>query len=158
MASLFASSEPRMPSAGVARRLPWRSSRIARAWARGDEAPTGGSSTRSPPMTAAASSALFRYRRRRLGTVGGSTAFAFAAAHPDEVRRIEHNTRHLSRPLGLPVMAVGGERSFGAAVAENLRHGASDVRQEVLPDCGHYVSDERPEELASLPLSFFDEI
>jgi pimeloyl-ACP methyl ester carboxylesterase len=53
-------------------------------------------------------------------------------------------------------MGVGGERVFGAAVAENLRHGASDVRQEVLADCGHYVSEERPAELASLLLSFFD--
>jgi pimeloyl-ACP methyl ester carboxylesterase len=30
------------------------------------------------------------------------------------------------------------------------------VRQEVLADCGHYVSEERPAELASLLLSFFD--
>jgi pimeloyl-ACP methyl ester carboxylesterase len=37
-----------------------------------------------------------------------------------------------------------------------LRHGASDVRQEILADCGHYVSEERPEELTGLLLSFFD--
>lgn len=49
-----------------------------------------------------------------------------------------------------------GRDVTGAAVAENLRHGASDVRQEVLADCGHYVSEERPEELASLLLGFFD--
>jgi pimeloyl-ACP methyl ester carboxylesterase len=117
---------------------------------------------------------------------GGSTAFAFAAAHPDEVRRlavleampagpwtetgpgrsstwfagfhqIPDLPGHLSRPLDLPVMGVGGERVFGAAVAGNLRHGASNVRQEVLADCGHYVSEERPAELADLLLSFFDE-
>jgi hypothetical protein len=32
------------------------------------------------------------------------------------------------------------------------------VREEVIADCGHYVSEERPAELASLPLGFFDEI
>ena len=64
-------------------------------------------------------------------------------------RQIEHNARHPSRPLELPFMGVGGERVFGSAVAENLRHGASNVRQEVLADCGHYVSEERPEELAA---------
>ena len=53
-------------------------------------------------------------------------------------------------------MAVGGDRLFGAAVAENLRHGASDVCKEVFADCGHYVAEERPGELASLLLSFFD--
>jgi pimeloyl-ACP methyl ester carboxylesterase/quinol monooxygenase YgiN len=70
-------------------------------------------------------------------------------------REIEYNKSHLSRPLDLPVMAVGGERFFGAAVAANLRHGASDVRQEVLADCGHYVTEERSAELAGLLLSFF---
>ena len=85
----------------------------------------------------------------------GAMASAFAR-YRGRGREIEHNTRHLSRPLDLPVMAVGGEQGvFGAAVAENLRHGASDVRQELLADCGHYVSEERPEELASLLLSFF---
>jgi pimeloyl-ACP methyl ester carboxylesterase len=85
----------------------------------------------------------------------GAMASAFAR-YRGTSRQIEHNTRHLSRPLDLPVMGVGGERVFGAAVAENLRHGASDVRQEVLADCGHYVSEERPAELASLLLGFFD--
>jgi pimeloyl-ACP methyl ester carboxylesterase len=73
----------------------------------------------------------------------GAMASAFAR-YRGIARQVEHNARHLSRPLGLPVMAVGGERAFGSAVAENLRHGASDVRQEVIADCGHYVSEERP--------------
>jgi len=87
----------------------------------------------------------------------GAMASAFARYRGNS-RQIEHNARHLSRPLDLPVLAVGGERIFGAAVAENLRHGASNVRQEVLADCGHFVSEERPEELAGLLLSFFGEI
>jgi pimeloyl-ACP methyl ester carboxylesterase len=84
----------------------------------------------------------------------GAMASAFAR-YRGTASQVEHNTRHLSRPLGLPVMAVGGERAFGAAIAENLRHGASDVRQEVIAGCGHYVSEERPAELADLLLSFF---
>jgi pimeloyl-ACP methyl ester carboxylesterase len=91
----------------------------------------------------------------RCYTRPGAMASAFAR-YRGRGREIEHNTRHLSRPLDLPVLAVGGEQVFGAAVAENLRHGASDVRQEVFADCGHYVSEERPAELASVLLSFFD--
>jgi len=91
----------------------------------------------------------------RCYTRPGAMASAFAR-YRGRGRESEHNARHLSRPLDLPVMAVGGERFLGAAVAENLRHGASDVRQEVIADCGHYVSEERPEEVASLLLSFFD--
>ena len=85
----------------------------------------------------------------------GAMASAFAR-YRGTSRQIEHNAKHLSRPLDLPVMAVGGERAFGAAVAENLLHGASNVRQEVLAGCGHYVAEERPEEVAGLLLSFFD--
>jgi pimeloyl-ACP methyl ester carboxylesterase/quinol monooxygenase YgiN len=91
----------------------------------------------------------------RCYTRPGAMASAFAR-YRGAGRQIEHNTQHLSQPLRLPVLAVGGERIFGAAVAENLRHGASDVRQEILADCGHYVSEERPEELTGLLLSFFD--
>jgi pimeloyl-ACP methyl ester carboxylesterase len=87
----------------------------------------------------------------------GAMASAFARYRGRGAgRELDHNTSHLSRPLDLPVLAVGGERFFGAAVADNLRHGASDVRQEVLAVCGHYVTEERPEELASLLLTFFD--
>ena len=87
----------------------------------------------------------------------GAMAAAFAR-YRGTARQIEHNTKHLSRPLDLPVLGVGGDRFFGAKVAENLRHGAANVGQEVFADCGHYVSEERPAELASLLLSFFDEL
>jgi pimeloyl-ACP methyl ester carboxylesterase len=107
------------------------------------------SATPGVPTSAAVDEYVRCYSRQ------GAMASAFAR-YRGTSRQIEHNTRHLSQPLDLPVMGVGGERLFGAAVAGNLRHGASDVRQEVLADCGHYVSEERPAELASLLLSFFD--
>jgi len=87
----------------------------------------------------------------------GAMASAFARYRGRGAgREVEYNKSHLSQLLDLPVMGVGGERFFGPAVAENLRHGASDVRQEVLAGCGHYVSEEQPEELAELLLGFFD--
>lgn len=73
-------------------------------------------------------------------------------------KEIRHNAEHSRGPLPVPVLAVGGERVFGGAVAENLRHGAaSDVRGEVLEGCGHYLTEERPEELSRLLLGFFGE-
>jgi pimeloyl-ACP methyl ester carboxylesterase/quinol monooxygenase YgiN len=72
-------------------------------------------------------------------------------------REIEHNTRHVRDPIATPVLAVGGERVFGRAVAENLRQAASSVRAEVIGGCGHYVSEERPHELSTLLLRFFGE-
>jgi pimeloyl-ACP methyl ester carboxylesterase len=71
--------------------------------------------------------------------------------------QIAHNTRYASEPITTPTLAVGGERVFGAAVAENLRHVASNLQTAVIDGCGHYVSEERPRELARLLLTFFDE-
>ncbi len=36
-------------------------------------------------------------------------------------RQIEHNARHLSRPLDLPIMGVGGERVFGGCLWPGVR-------------------------------------
>ena len=57
--------------------------------------------------------------------------------------------------MGLALVPEGRRIFKTLTVAENLRHGASDVRQEVLAGCGHYVSEERPEELTGLLLDFF---
>jgi pimeloyl-ACP methyl ester carboxylesterase len=43
---------------------------------------------------------------------------------------------------------------FGAAVADNLRYAAADIRGEVIPGCGHYVAEERPAQVAELILDF----
>jgi pimeloyl-ACP methyl ester carboxylesterase/quinol monooxygenase YgiN len=72
-------------------------------------------------------------------------------------REIEHNTRYARDAITTPTLAIGGERVFGRAVAENLNQAASDVRAAVIDGCGHYVSEERPHELASLLLRFFGE-
>jgi pimeloyl-ACP methyl ester carboxylesterase/quinol monooxygenase YgiN len=111
------------------------------------------SATPGVPSPAAAEEYVRCYARP------GAMASAFARYRGRGAgREIEYNTAHLSQPIGLPVLAVGGERLFGAAVADNLRHGASDVRQEVLADCGHYVTEERPDEVARLLLGFFGEV
>jgi pimeloyl-ACP methyl ester carboxylesterase/quinol monooxygenase YgiN len=72
-------------------------------------------------------------------------------------RETAHNARHARTPIATPILAVGAERVFGRAVADNLRHAASDVRETVIDGCGHYVSEERPEDLANLLLAFFQE-
>jgi pimeloyl-ACP methyl ester carboxylesterase/quinol monooxygenase YgiN len=70
-------------------------------------------------------------------------------------RETAHNARHVRTPIATPILAVGGERVFGHAVADNLRLAASDVRAAVIDGCGHYVSEERSQELADLLRAFF---
>jgi pimeloyl-ACP methyl ester carboxylesterase len=53
------------------------------------------------------------------------------------------------------VLAVGGAQVMGAAVADNLENAAEDLRGEVLQGCGHYLTEERPRDVAALLLDFF---
>ena len=65
-------------------------------------------------------------------------------------REVAHNTKHLNEPLRIPVLAVGGATVFGSAVADNMQSAARNLRGVVIPNCGHYVAEERPADVASL--------
>ncbi|WP_457094549.1 alpha/beta fold hydrolase [Microvirga sp. P5_D2] len=46
--------------------------------------------------------------------------------------------------LPMPVLAVGGEKSFGPMMATVMRFAASDVTEEIIPDSGHWIMEENP--------------
>jgi len=48
--------------------------------------------------------------------------------------------------LTMPVLAIGGEKSLGNALGEQMKLVASDVTVVVLKDTGHWVLEERPKE------------
>jgi pimeloyl-ACP methyl ester carboxylesterase len=50
-------------------------------------------------------------------------------------------------PLTMPVMAIGGERSFGEHVGEAVGAVAPQVQSVVIPGTGHFLAEESPEEL-----------
>jgi pimeloyl-ACP methyl ester carboxylesterase len=52
--------------------------------------------------------------------------------------------------LQMPVLAVGGEKSFGATMAEVMRAAATNVRQGIIPGSGHWIMEENP--LATITL------
>jgi len=51
------------------------------------------------------------------------------------------------RPLTIPVLALGGEASLGDVVLTTARRVAGDVRGGTVPRAGHWVADERPDDL-----------
>lgn len=63
------------------------------------------------------------------------------------------------RRLKLPVLAVGGDRAEargrGSEPEQSLREIADDVSGVVVADCGHFVPEEAPEELAARLLDHF---
>lgn len=46
--------------------------------------------------------------------------------------------------LAMPVLAIGGEKSFGPMMATVMRFAASDVTEGIIPDSGHWIMEENP--------------
>ena len=46
--------------------------------------------------------------------------------------------------LAMPVLAVGGEKSFGPTMAAVMRFVATDVHEQVIADSGHWLMEEQP--------------
>jgi pimeloyl-ACP methyl ester carboxylesterase len=46
--------------------------------------------------------------------------------------------------LPMPVLAVGGEKSFGPMMATVMRFAASNVAEAIVPDSGHWIMEENP--------------
>src|SRR5579862_1671708 len=58
--------------------------------------------------------------------------------------------------LTMPVLAVGGEKSFGALQAVIMRHVALNVEEAVVPRSGHWLMEESPEYTVKLVRNFLD--
>lgn len=46
--------------------------------------------------------------------------------------------------LSMPVLAIGGEKSFGSTMAVVAQAGAIDVEERVIPNSGHWLMEEQP--------------
>jgi pimeloyl-ACP methyl ester carboxylesterase len=59
-------------------------------------------------------------------------------------------------PLPMPVLAIGGEKSFGPTMATVMRAAATQVTQAVVPDAGHWLMEEQPAATVALIEAFLD--
>jgi pimeloyl-ACP methyl ester carboxylesterase len=44
----------------------------------------------------------------------------------------------------MPVLAVGGEKSFGPTMAVVMRAAATDVEEKIISGSGHWLMEEQP--------------
>jgi pimeloyl-ACP methyl ester carboxylesterase len=58
--------------------------------------------------------------------------------------------------LVMPVMALGGDHSFGAQMGDIMRLVASDVTSDVIKNSGHWVMEEQPAETTAKIVAFID--
>jgi pimeloyl-ACP methyl ester carboxylesterase len=56
--------------------------------------------------------------------------------------------------LTMPVLVIGGQKSLGEVLAQQMKLVASDVTVVVLADTGHWVMEERPKETTGALMKF----
>jgi pimeloyl-ACP methyl ester carboxylesterase len=56
--------------------------------------------------------------------------------------------------LAMPVLALGGEKSYGAGMATELKFVASNVKGGVIPASGHWIMEENPDATTQMVLDF----
>ena len=56
----------------------------------------------------------------------------------------------------MPVLALGGEKSFGTQMATIMRFAATDVTSGVIPDSGHWIMEEQPAATMAAIVAFLD--
>lgn len=79
----------------------------------------------------------------RLYALPGAMHSAFAQFR--SIRQdAEDNVASMATKLTMPVLAVGGEKSFGANEAAVMRNAAVDVTELVIPNAGHWLMEEQP--------------
>ena len=67
------------------------------------------------------------------------------------------NQEFLSRgKLTIPILAVGGEKSFGSTMATVMRAAASNVEEVVIPNSGHWLMEEQPQATIAAVRTFLD--
>jgi pimeloyl-ACP methyl ester carboxylesterase len=58
--------------------------------------------------------------------------------------------------LAMPVLALGGDKSFGLTMAEVMKFAATNVQGAVVPDSGHWIMEENPTATIGLVRPFLD--
>lgn len=66
----------------------------------------------------------------------------------------EDNKVGLATKLPMPVLAIGGEKSFGANEAVVMRNAATDVTELVVPQAGHWLMEEAPADVIKAVWAF----
>ncbi|WP_439924168.1 alpha/beta fold hydrolase [Nitrobacter sp. JJSN] len=91
----------------------------------------------------------------RPGAIHNAFSGQFAAFPQDAV----DNRKLLAErgKLTVPVLAIGGDHSYGAHLATELAFAATNVRSAVIANSGHWIMEEQPEQALALIIPFLGE-
>lgn len=84
----------------------------------------------------------------------GAMRAAFAQFRSIATKDVADNIVLSKNKLPMPVLAIGGEKSFGPNMAVVMRNAASNVQQEVVANAGHWLMEESTETTIGLITKF----
>ncbi|WP_257993260.1 alpha/beta fold hydrolase [Cupriavidus pauculus] len=67
---------------------------------------------------------------------------------------VDNRTFLAQGKLQMPVLALGGEATFGTMIGNVIRSAADDVEDVIIPDCGHWITEEQPQATTNLVVEF----
>ncbi len=56
--------------------------------------------------------------------------------------------------LTMPVLAIGGEKSYGTGMVAEIKSVATNVKGDMVPDAGHWIMEENPTAVTKIVLDF----
>ena len=92
----------------------------------------------------------------KLYALPGAMHSGFEQFHAFDQDAIDNNAFLAEGKLTMPVLALGGEKSFYLTMAEVMRSAATNVTPGVVPDSGHWIMEENPKATIALVRTFLD--
>jgi len=97
-----------------------------------------------------------RQHYAKLYAMPGAMHSGFEQFHAFDQDAIDNKAFMAAGKLTIPVLALGGEKSFGLTMAEVAKFAATNVQGGVVPDSGHWIMEENPKATIALVRPFLD--
>ena len=99
-----------------------------------------------------------RQHYAKLYALPGAMHSGFEQFHAFDQDAIDNRAWLAARgKLAMPVLALGGEKSFGTQMADVMRAGATNVTGGIVPGSGHWIMEENPAATVKLVRAFLDQ-
>ncbi len=95
-----------------------------------------------------------RVHYAKLYALPGAMHSGFAQFAAFDQDAIDNKVFMTKGKLKMPVLAIGGEKSFGPMMATVMRFAADDVHEAVVPDSGHWIMEENPKATIEIVRAF----
>jgi pimeloyl-ACP methyl ester carboxylesterase len=95
-----------------------------------------------------------RQHYAKLYALPGAMHSGFEQFHAFDQDVIDNKAFLAKGPLSMPVLAIGGEKSFGPMMATVARAAATNVQGALIPGSGHWLMEEQPQATVAVIVDF----